>query len=102
MVAVGTRVAAGVGGLLGVGVAAGVGATGGGGVTAGAGVRLGVAVGVGSARRAVETIQPVHSPAWTFRQIRPSDSRSIPTIVTSVPSGTDVTTPEPVPGSRRM
>ena len=47
------------------------------------------------------------SPSWTFRQIRPSSSRSIPTMMTwrcprTVPTTVDLTTPESVPGSRRM
>jgi hypothetical protein len=65
-------------------------------------VLLGVTVGVGCGRNAVETIQPVVSPSWTLRQIRPSASRSVPTTITSAPSRTDLTTAEPVPGSTRM
>src|SRR5262249_51181758 len=42
------------------------------------------------------------SPSWTFRQIRPSASRSVPTTITCVPSRTDLTTAEPVPGSTRI
>jgi len=66
------------------------------------GVLLGVTVGVGRARRAVDTIHPTAAPSWTLRQIRPSESRSRPTIVTSAPSRTDVTDAALVPGSWRI
>src|SRR5262249_47594340 len=86
----------------GVGVATDVGVMADVGVVAGAAVLLGVTVGVGSDRRAVDTIQPVASPSRTLRQSRPSASRSVPTTTTSVPSRTDFTTGELVPGSTRM